>query len=155
MDFLPIFLDIKQSVCLVVGGGEIAARKIDLLLKAGGRIKVVSPDICNSIVQLFEEERIEYQAATYRSSDLDDCQLVIAATNQREVNRQVSEDAKARQIPVNAVDQPELCTFITPLDNRPLPGCCRHLYWWCISYLGPPDPNSPRGTDPGRLWAPG
>lgn len=122
MDFFPIFLDVKNSTSLVVGGGNVAARKVALLLKAQGKIRVVSPELCAELKASVEKGLIEYVARGFQAEDLADVCLVIAATDNTEVNRQVSEAARSRHLPVNVVDQPELCTFITPsiIDRSPV-----------------------------------
>ncbi|MCW8921374.1 MAG: siroheme synthase CysG [Sedimenticola sp.] len=122
MDFFPIFLDIKNRTSLIIGGGEVAARKVTLLLKAQGKVRVVSPTLCQDLQHSLERDQIEYIAREYQTSDLEDAYLVIAATDSATVNRQVSEEARARHLPVNVVDQPELCTFITPsiIDRSPV-----------------------------------
>ncbi|MCW8944439.1 MAG: siroheme synthase CysG [Sedimenticola sp.] len=122
MDFFPIFLDVKNRTNLIIGGGEVAARKVTLLLKAQGKIRVVSPTLCPDLQSSLDQGQIEHSAKEYQTSDLDDAYLVIAATDNPAVNRQVSEEARARHLPVNVVDQPELCTFITPsiIDRSPV-----------------------------------
>jgi uroporphyrin-III C-methyltransferase / precorrin-2 dehydrogenase / sirohydrochlorin ferrochelatase len=122
MDFLPIFLDIKGKPVLVVGGGEVAARKVSLLLQAQACVKVVSHDICHNLKTMLEDGSIEYTPREYRDDDLDGCVMVYAATDDPEVNRRVSEAAKSRSLPVNVVDQPELCSFISPsiVDRSPV-----------------------------------
>ncbi len=122
MDFLPVFLDIKNRPVLVVGGGEVAARKVALLLQAQARVRVISHDLCHNLKTLFARSAIEYEQREYRESDLDGCILAYAATDDPEVNRQVSEAARSRQLPVNVVDQPELCSFISPsiVDRSPV-----------------------------------
>ncbi|MET0103213.1 MAG: siroheme synthase CysG [Sedimenticola sp.] len=122
MDFLPIFIDIKEKTSLIVGGGDVAARKASLLHNAGGRIRVVSPRLCDTLAAMLDKGTIEHTARDYQDGDLENCVLVIAATDSAEVNRQVSEQAKARNIPVNVVDQPELCSFIVPsiIDRSPV-----------------------------------
>ncbi len=122
MDFLPIFLNIQSQSCLVVGGGEIAARKVSLLQRAKAKVTVISPELSNSLSKENAHNRIHYIQKTFAESDLTDYQLVIAATNQSEVNILVSKLAKARQIPVNVVDHPDLCSFIMPsiIDRSPV-----------------------------------
>jgi uroporphyrin-III C-methyltransferase/precorrin-2 dehydrogenase/sirohydrochlorin ferrochelatase len=122
MDFLPIFLNIRNQPCLVIGGGDVATRKVVLLLKAAARIRVVAPRITPELESLKERGRIEHLAREYREEDLADCRLVIAATDHSAVNRAVSEQADRRHIPVNVVDQPELCSFIVPsiIDRSPV-----------------------------------
>ena len=119
MDFLPIFLNVKGRHCLVVGGGEVAKRKAGVLLEAGAQVRVVAPEINSA---LMEQRGVECVAARFEAQHLEGVTLVIAATDDRSVNRQVSELAQARNIPVNVVDDPELCSFIMPaiLDRSPL-----------------------------------
>ena len=119
MDFLPIFLNVKGKLCLVVGGGEVAARKAGVLLDAGAKVRVVAPQIKSA---LSEQQGVESIVDRFDALHLDGITLVIAATDDRSVNQQVSEQAHARNIPVNVVDDPELCSFIMPaiLDRSPL-----------------------------------
>ncbi len=119
MDFLPIFLNVKEKLCLVVGGGEVARRKAGVLLDAGARVRVVAPHIEPS---LSGQADVECIVARFEAEHLSDVVLVVAATDDRSVNTQVSELARARNIPVNVVDDPALCSFIMPaiLDRSPL-----------------------------------
>ncbi len=118
MDFLPIFMNLRGEPCLVVGGGEVAARKCALLLRAGAKVTVCAPELAPA----FDTGRIEHRAARFREADLDGQALVIAATDDQAVNRAVAAAARARRIPVNVADQPELCTFILPsiIERAPL-----------------------------------
>ncbi|MES9845295.1 MAG: siroheme synthase CysG [Candidatus Sedimenticola sp. PURPLELP] len=122
MDFLPIFIDIKEKTSLIIGGGEVAARKAALLHKAGGRIRVVSPKLCDTLASMLEKGSVEHIERHYEDGDLNDCILVIAATDDPKVNRRVSEQAREINLPVNVVDQPELCSFIVPsiIDRSPV-----------------------------------
>lgn len=122
MDYLPIFYQIKQRSCLVVGGGSVAARKVGLLRKAGAVVTVVSPELCEELQQLASSNDIHYRNRSYVENDLDNCVLVIAATDQRDVNEQISAHAMSRNLPVNVVDNPGLCSFIMPsiIDRSPL-----------------------------------
>ena len=119
MDYLPIFADVRNKLCLVVGGGEVGKRKAGVLLEAGANVRVVAPQIDPALSGL---HRVESIVARFEPQHLDGVTLIIAATNDRSVNRQVSELALARNIPVNVVDDPELCSFIMPaiLDRSPL-----------------------------------
>ena len=122
MDYLPIFLDLKGKPCALIGGGEVAARKVRLLLKAGAQGDCLCPGAWETLAGLVREGKIEHRKAVFEPSLLDDCVLAIAATDDKAVNRAVYEAAKARRIPVNVVDQPELCTFIMPsiIDRSPV-----------------------------------
>lgn len=122
MDFLPIFFDLKDRPCLLVGGGELAARKAALLLSAGARVTLVAPHVGAGMTELLDTGAISHTKRRFRESDLDRATLVIAATGRRDVDRVVSECAHARQIPVNVVDDPELSSFIMPsiVDRSPV-----------------------------------
>jgi uroporphyrin-III C-methyltransferase / precorrin-2 dehydrogenase / sirohydrochlorin ferrochelatase len=122
MDYLPIFLDLRGRRCLLVGGGEVATRKTDLLLQAGGNVEAVAPELGPGMQALVDAGRIAYRAGEFQDSDLDGAQLVIAASNNRTVNARVAEIADARGIPVNVVDDPALCRFIMPaiVDRSPV-----------------------------------
>lgn len=122
MKYLPIFYDLSVRPCLVVGAGEIAARKVRQLRKAEASVTVIAPDICDELQGLVDNKEIQYIAERFSEEILHDKILVIAATNDEEVNRQVSELAKAQNIPVNVVDNPGLCSFIMPsiVDRDPV-----------------------------------
>lgn len=122
MEYLPIFIQIKNRACLVVGGGSIAARKVALLRKAQADVTVVSPELCEELQQLCDEKQIQHIAREFKESDLETCVAVIAATDQRQVNESVSVLAQSLRIPVNVVDNPDLCSFIMPsiIDRSPV-----------------------------------
>ncbi len=122
MNYFPIFLDIKQRHCLLVGGGDIATRKGRLLAKAGARLRVVAPLISDELRQLTSVDAGELHQREYQPGDMDNCVLVVAATDDETLNARVSADARARFLPVNVVDSPALCTYITPaiVDRSPL-----------------------------------
>jgi uroporphyrin-III C-methyltransferase/precorrin-2 dehydrogenase/sirohydrochlorin ferrochelatase len=122
MDFLPVFLNIKNQACLVVGGGEVATRKTMLLLQAGAHVSIVSPELDAVLNKYLACGKIRHRAEYFQPGHLENIVLVIAATDDRVTNRQVSAAAQQRQIPVNVVDDPELCTFIMPsiVDRSPL-----------------------------------
>jgi uroporphyrin-III C-methyltransferase/precorrin-2 dehydrogenase/sirohydrochlorin ferrochelatase len=122
VDFFPIFMRLEKRDCLVVGGGKVAARKVALLARAGARVRVVAPELCDELLALLEQGRITHSARTFEDSDIKDNVLVIAGTNQQDVNRRVSELAHEANLPVNVVDQPALCSFIVPsiIDRSPV-----------------------------------
>ncbi len=119
MDYLPVFQKIQGRRCLVVGGGEVGTRKAGVLLEAGALVRVVAPEISDA---LKSAPGVEPVLARFEEAHLDGVALVIAATDDREVNKQVSQLAQARNLPVNVVDDPELCSFIMPaiMDRSPL-----------------------------------
>jgi uroporphyrin-III C-methyltransferase/precorrin-2 dehydrogenase/sirohydrochlorin ferrochelatase len=114
MDYLPIFLKLENRLTVVVGGGEVAARKVDLLCRAGARIRVVAPELDEEIAGLAAKGRIEHRQRRFAPGDLDGAELVIAATDDRRVNEHAAAAARARHLPVNVVDSPDLCSFIMP-----------------------------------------
>lgn len=118
MEYFPAFLKLRQRPCLVVGGGEIAARKIELLQKAGAEIIVIAPKLSTRLAQA----NISHHAREFNANDVQGMALIIAATASEKINQTVSAAAQAANIPVNVVDQPELCSFIVPamIDRSPL-----------------------------------
>jgi len=122
MEFLPLFHNLRGSPVLVVGGGEIALRKSRLLAEAGARLRVVAPQIEAELAGLVQTSGGECRVRGYQVDDLQDCQLVIAATDDHALNAQVSADARQRCVPVNVVDAPALCSVIFPaiVDRSPL-----------------------------------
>ncbi len=122
MDYLPIFIQLRGSPAVVVGGGNVALRKVDLLLKAGARVTVIAPKLHDELRALAGRGQLDYVAMAFQPHHLDGTSLVIAATNARDVNAVVSDAAKARRLPVNVVDDPELSTFIFPaiIDRSPV-----------------------------------
>lgn len=122
MSYLPIFVHLNDRSCLVVGGGGVAARKIRQLLKADGKVTVVAPELCNDVQQMLSDQKIKHIATAFKPEHLDAMMLVIAATDDEVINRRVSELAQSRNIPVNVVDNPGLCSFIMPsiVDRNPV-----------------------------------
>jgi len=103
---------------VIIGGGIIAERKVVTLLEAGAVVRVVSPKLTDKLQELANNNSIEYISSDYQTQHLDSAFLVIAATNNREVNKAVFEEAKQRGMLVNVVDDPELCTFFAPAVVR-------------------------------------
>lgn len=122
MDFLPIFVDLRHRDCLVVGGGEIATRKIALLLQAQANVTVIAPTLNEALKQQCDQEIIAHRQKDFQSEDITGFALVIAATDDTAVNQLVSATAKKLNIPVNVVDNPALCSFIMPaiIDRSPV-----------------------------------
>lgn len=122
MDFFPIFLDIRNRPCLVVGGGTVAERKTASLLKSGADVILVSPTLTRNLTTWSDMGQLSHRAREFNEDDLTGCHLVIAATDRTDVNRHISELAGDLRIPVNVVDQPELCSFILPsvIDRSPV-----------------------------------
>lgn len=122
MDYLPIFVDLRDRLVVVVGGGVVAHRKIEHLLKAHARVRVVSPDLCADLALYRDHGRIEYRPLLFSPAQLDGATLVVAATDDVTVNDAVSVAARERGILVNVVDDGPRCTFIFPaiVDRSPL-----------------------------------
>ena len=122
MEYFPIFLDLKQQNCLVVGAGEVAARKIELLARAGALITVVSPEISATVTALQAKHPIKIVEKKFEPTDLNRQKLVVSATNNRLINREIAALAKQQELLVNVVDDPELCNFIFPaiIDRSPV-----------------------------------
>lgn len=122
MQALPIFFNIRDRRCVVIGGGDVATRKVTMLLKAGANIILVSPKICSDLQLLVDEGSIQWLRESYHPDKLGGACLVVAATDDEAVNQKVSDDAKAMNIPVNVVDAPELCTFTmgSIIDRSPV-----------------------------------
>lgn len=122
MDYFPVFLDLKNRLCLLVGGGEVATRKGRMLAKAGARLRIVAPEISTELRELAARSDGELCERGYRAGDLQGCVLAIAATDDESLNESISSDAQRLNLPVNVVDTPALCTYITPaiIDRSPL-----------------------------------
>lgn len=122
MEHLPIFLKLTGRACAVIGGGEVAARKAELLLAAGARVTVTAPELAAPLAELLRQGRIAHRAEAFSPAALQGAALVIAATDDRAVNAEVSRLAQAQSLPVNVVDDPELCSFILPaiVDRSPV-----------------------------------
>lgn len=121
-NFLPIFLKTAGQPCLVVGGGEVAARKVRQLLHAGAVVHIVAPELCEALKAMADKDEITYQQKEYSEDSLTNYILIIAATDDAGVNENVSKYAKNHKIPVNVVDNPGLCSFIMPsvVDRNPV-----------------------------------
>ncbi|MCL4462906.1 MAG: bifunctional precorrin-2 dehydrogenase/sirohydrochlorin ferrochelatase [Firmicutes bacterium] len=117
-NYYPVFLALQGKLCLVVGGGDVAARKVASLLECGAAVRVVSPTLLPELETLTEQGKIAVDRRPYAPDDICGASLVIAATNQPAVNRLVALHCQQRKIPVNVVDAPELCDFLVPATIR-------------------------------------
>ncbi|MFD1123410.1 siroheme synthase CysG [Methylophilus flavus] len=122
MQALPIFFNIAQRLCLVIGGGDVATRKVIMLRKAQGRVVVIAPELSTELHEMLAQNEIEYVKTCFAPEQLTGACLVIAATNDEAVNEAVSLAAKRLNIPVNVVDAPALCTFTmgSIIDRSPV-----------------------------------
>jgi precorrin-2 dehydrogenase/sirohydrochlorin ferrochelatase len=114
MSRFPLFIDLRDRKCVVVGGGRIAARKIETLIHFNAAIVVISPVIIDKILELKKTGSLTHWEKAYAEGDLEGAFLVIAATSDKEVNERIAEEADAKNIFVNVADNPERCTFIFP-----------------------------------------
>ena len=122
MQALPIFLNIKNRHCVVIGGGNVAMRKVTMLLKADAAITLVAPEIYHELQALVDTKKIKFLQESFKPTQLKGACLVVAATDDVSVNEAVSIAAKAQNIPVNVVDAPDLCTFTmgSIIDRSPV-----------------------------------
>lgn len=122
MRYFPIFIDTQHQSCLVIGAGEVAARKVELLLKTPAKITVVAPEHCNTIAQLAETGKITLIERPFKPDDIQNQKLIFVATNDNQLNAHIHQLATAKGLLVNVVDNPPLCEFITPaiVDRSPI-----------------------------------
>lgn len=112
--YYPIFLDIEDRSVVIIGGGEVCARKAETMMKYGARVTVVSPEFTAEIAQWAHEGKLVTRHKRYEADDLEGANIVIASTDDTTVNEQIAADCRARRIPVNVVDVTPLCEFIVP-----------------------------------------
>lgn len=118
MRYYPVNLDIRDRRCLVVGGGQVGARKVKTLNECGAVVTVVSPEVSPALMQLDAEKAIILKQRPYRSSDVEGMFLVIGATDDESLNRRINADAERRNLLCNIADRPEICNFILPAIVR-------------------------------------
>ena len=119
MRYYPVNLDVLNRKCLVVGGGSVGTRKVITLLDCGAKVTLVSPDATKKLLELAGNGSITWEKRSYLVSDLDTMFLVIGATNDEELNRQISTDAEKINLLCNIADRPDVCNFILPsIVNR-------------------------------------
>jgi len=123
MDFLPVFLNLQKQQCLVAGEGPMAVQKIELLLSAGASVHLsVQNQLCDTLKELSEKGRIKIIKEKIGEFEVKDYKLIIAASEDLTLNTSIVDIANQNNIPVNVVDQPELCSFLFPsiVDRSPL-----------------------------------
>ena len=119
MRYYPVYLDIQNRKCAVIGGGSVGTRKVRTLLKCGAKVTVISPKVSTQLKDLAATGLITLHQRSYRSADLDGVFLVIGATDDASLNRQISSDAERQNMLCNIADRPEDCNFILPsIINR-------------------------------------
>ncbi|MEW6541753.1 MAG: bifunctional precorrin-2 dehydrogenase/sirohydrochlorin ferrochelatase [Bacillota bacterium] len=114
----PVLVKLEGEPCLVIGGGRVAERKVRSLLEAHARVRVISPGLTAGLQALADAGEIEHRRGEYRPGDVEGAFLVISATNDPAANRLVAADCRARRILLNAVDDPENCSFFVPASVR-------------------------------------
>lgn len=114
MSFYPVNLQINNRSCLVVGGGSVAERKVQSLLAAGASVAVLSPEITESLADMARERRITYISRCYQHGDIGGFFIVICATNNKEVNQWIADEANQAGALVNVIDAPEDGNFVVP-----------------------------------------
>ena len=114
VDYYPVSLNIGRRKCVVVGGGEVALRKVKALLEHGANVEVISPDLCPELAQLAKSQEISMCHHAYETGDLAGAFLAIVATDDAKINRRVAAEARSMAILVNVVDDAENSDFIVP-----------------------------------------
>jgi len=122
MKYFPIYLDAKHINAMIIGGGEVAARKIELLLKSTNNITVMSETLNSSVERLVNIHQLTWLKHKYQPGHLEQVNIVIAATDSSDVNSAVAQESARLKLLTNVVDQPELCSYITPaiIDRSPM-----------------------------------
>lgn len=122
MNTFPLFFKLENQPVVIIGGGEVALRKADLLSRAQANITIVAPSICDELTELLSADRHQFIYGSYHADHLTGARIVIAATDDGALNEQIYHDARARNIPINVVDTPPLCDFIFPaiVDRSPI-----------------------------------
>lgn len=122
MDYFPLFLDARKLNVLIVGAGEVAARKLELIMKTPATITVVAPWVCDTVKQLAQNDKVTLIEREFENSDLTHKDMVFIATDKGDVNQHIHDLARANKVLVNVVDNTPLCQFITPsiVDRSPI-----------------------------------
>ena len=118
MTYYPVYLSLQGKKVLLIGGGNIALQKIPALLEAEASILLVSPEVLPDVAAFAQAGRLRWEKRGYATQDLDGAALVIAATDDENLQQRVASESRARGIWVNIVDVPPLCDFIAPAIVR-------------------------------------
>ena len=113
-DLFPAFLDLDGRRVVVVGGGDVAERKVSTLLECGARVTLVAPEVTGGIASLAAEGAVAHEARPYRAGDLGGAAIAFVAVDDPEASARIAEDARAAGVPVNVVDRPAMCDFYVP-----------------------------------------
>ena len=122
MPYYPVFLNLSGQPCTVIGGGEVAERKVASLLAAEARVAVVSPALTPGLSDLAETHEIKHYARPYRQGDLSGAALVFDASGDESIHAEIAAEAAREGVWLNVVDRPQFCSFIVPavLSRGPL-----------------------------------
>ncbi len=112
--YYPVFLNVKGKKSVVVGGGQVALRKVRVLLEHGANVEVISPGLCPELAELAESEEVRVLNREYQAGDLKNAFVAIAATDNGTINQRVVAEARRRAVLVNVVDDAENSDFIVP-----------------------------------------
>ena len=112
--YYPIYLDIEGRNVIIIGGGNVCARKAETMMRYGARVTIVAPEFTDEIEGWAREGCLALKRKLYEVADVEDAHIVIASTDDQAVNEQIAADCRARRIPVNVVDVTPLCEFIVP-----------------------------------------
>jgi len=118
MGYYPVFIELKDRACLVIGGGREAQRKVEGLLAADGKVTVISPALTDDLKRMLAGGRFTWIEREYREGDVEGYEVVMVATDDGAVNAEVSAEGKRRRVWVNAADDPPNCDFILPAVIR-------------------------------------
>jgi len=109
---LPVFFKTEKIACLIIGAGDVATNKVERMLEAGCHITIIAPEATGRIRQMVDKSLLKWEQRVYRQGDCSGFDLVVAATSSKKVNIEVSREAQSIHVPVNVVDDPELCTVV-------------------------------------------
>jgi len=112
--YYPVYLDVKDRLCVIIGGGQIAEGKIASLLESGAQIKMISPEVTAEVQDMADAGILNLEKREYREGDLDGVFVAIAATDDTLVSRRIAQEASEKNVLLNVADVTYLCTFIAP-----------------------------------------
>ena len=118
--YYPVFIDVRDRTCVVIGGGRIGEEKVRKLLDCGAKVLVISPEVTDGVRGMVsgDGEKVAWEQREYQRGDLKDAFIAIAATDDNRVNTQIAQEAEERNVLLNVVDVTHLCTFIAPAVVR-------------------------------------
>ena len=118
MGYYPVFLEVSERPCLMIGGGAVAQRRVEGLLAERAKVTVVSPAITDGLAQLVDRDVIRHIARVYQAGDLAGFELAFVATDDLDVNQSIFSEARLRGVWINSADDPENCDFLLPAVVR-------------------------------------